>query len=200
VSDEWTPTAGETPIDPSGLKDRSIKTRSQLHLVEAENIRKAMVKYLAATPSASQSPFTYDWLLKLHGEMFGDVWEWAGVVRTRNLSLGISWEQIGQQLGGFVLDIQAWDKRENFLLEQAVEIHHRMVCIHPFENGNGRWARLLANIWLRQHGKPAIEWPESAVDEQASSIRSEYIAAIVEADNHHLEPLMKLHRRYWPVE
>jgi len=173
VSGEWTPTAGETPIDPSGLKDRSIKTRHQLHLVEAENIRKAMVKYLAAAPSASQAPFTYDWLLKLHGEMFGDVWKWAGVVRTRNLSLGVSWGQIGQQLGGVVLDIQAWSERKNSLLEQAVEIHHRTARIHPFENGNGR-------IWLRQHGKRAIEWPESEVGQQASSIRSEYIAAIIE--------------------
>jgi len=200
VSREWIPIAGETPIDPSGLKDRSIKTRGQLISVEAENIRKAIVKYLAAAPSASQSPFTYDWLLKIHGEMFGDVWKWAGMVRTHNLSLGVSWEQIGQRLGGFVLDIQAWEDREDLLLEQAVEIHHRAVLIHPFENGNGRWARLLASIWLRRHGKPAIEWPESRVGQQASPIRSEYIAAIVEADNHHLEPLTELHRRYWPVE
>ena len=40
------------------------------------------------------------------------------------------------------------------LSEQAVLLHHRAVQIHPFENGNGRWSRLLANIWLKKHAHP----------------------------------------------
>jgi Fic-DOC domain mobile mystery protein B len=196
MSREWVPIPGETPIDPSGLKDRSIRTRSQLIKVEAENILKATVKYLAAAPSANQAPFTYGWFLKLHGQMFGDVWTWAGQVRTHDLSLGISWKQICPQLGKLVLDIEAWPKQEDLLLQQAVEIHHRAVQIHPFENGNGRWSRLLANIWLRQHGKPAIEWPEAEVGQQASSIRNEYIEAIIAADNNEYALLIELHRRY----
>jgi Fic family protein len=47
---------------------------------------------------------------------------------------------------GFVLDIQAWEIKTDLLLEQAMRIHHRTVNIHPFENGNGRWSRMLANI------------------------------------------------------
>jgi len=98
VNTEWEPIEGETPIDPSDLIIKSIKTRSQLLPYEAENVRKATVKYLAARPSTRSAPFNYSWLLKLHEEMFGDVWKWAGKQRDRNLSLGIPWQNIGQEL------------------------------------------------------------------------------------------------------
>src|SRR5580700_6024566 len=62
------------------------------------------------------------------------------------------------------------------LIEQAARLHHGSVAIHPFLNGNGRWARMLANIWLKQHGSNPTEWPEQAVGE-ASVIRTEYLDA-----------------------
>lgn len=197
MSDAWTPIGGETPIDPSGLKDKSIKTRGQLILIEAENIRKATLKYLGTKPTRRSAPFTDDWIVSVHKEMFGDVWEWAGNVRTRDLTLGIGWSLIGERLGGLCLDIEAWPDRDELVLEQAVEIHHRSVYIHPFENGNGRWSRLLANIWLMRQGKSPIEWPEAEVGEAASDIRQTYIDAIRAADEHDMGPLMGLHEKFW---
>ena len=41
------PIEGETPIDPSHLRDKSITTREQLNVAEAKNILKAVVKYLS---------------------------------------------------------------------------------------------------------------------------------------------------------
>ena len=79
---------GETPIDPSGLIDRTIRTRGRLNVVEAEKIRKATVKYLAKKPTKRQAKFDYAWALKLHREMFGEVWKWAGKLRTTELSIG----------------------------------------------------------------------------------------------------------------
>lgn len=197
MSNSWEPIDGETPIDPSGLKVRTIKTRSQLNLVEAENIRRATVKYLAAPPSPRSAPFTCPWALQVHREMFGDVWTWAGQTRTENLNIGVSWQDVMPQLEGLFLDIAQWQPVDELLLEQAVTIHHRSVSIHPFMNGNGRWARFLANIWLKRHGQPVIEWPEAEVGQQASHIRSEYIEAIKLADSHEYGPLTELHRRYW---
>ncbi len=48
---DWDSVPGETPIDVSGLKRKGIHTRAELNRAEAENIRKAVVKYLAAKPS-----------------------------------------------------------------------------------------------------------------------------------------------------
>ncbi len=75
----WKPISGETPInDISGLTPKWVTTRAQLNDVEAQNIRKAVMRYLASKPSRRQAPFTLGWCYKLHRQMFGEVWRWAG--------------------------------------------------------------------------------------------------------------------------
>jgi Fic-DOC domain mobile mystery protein B len=161
VSD-WGLQSGETPIDVSELKRKGIHTRAELHRAEAENIRKAVVKYLAAKPSRRSAPFTLFWAKRLHREMFGEVWKWAGEFRQENLNLGCEWHQVPMQLQALLYDLLFWEAQGNALLEQAARLHHRVVSIHPFPNGNGRWARMLANIWLKRHGHAITEWPEAA--------------------------------------
>lgn len=71
---DWNHIEGETPIDDiSGLKIKSVRTRKALHDVEAENIRSAIVKYMASKPTRTQAPFDLNWLKALHGEMLGRV-------------------------------------------------------------------------------------------------------------------------------
>ena len=85
----WEPIDGETPVDPSQLRDRSIKSRRELHVAEAEAIRPVILKYLAARPSTRLAPFHYSWILALHGEMFAPVWTFAGKTRQRDLNIGV---------------------------------------------------------------------------------------------------------------
>lgn len=70
--------------------------------------------------------------------MFGDVWNWAGEVRTCNLNIGIPFHQIRPELYGLVEDIAAWRDAGHDPVEQATLLHYRSVIIHPFLNGNGR--------------------------------------------------------------
>ena len=77
-----------TPFDSSGLIPLNITTRTQLFVAEARNISKPTFKYLAAPPSKKKAPFTLEWTYKLHREMFGDVWKWAGSRRKSELNLG----------------------------------------------------------------------------------------------------------------
>jgi Fic-DOC domain mobile mystery protein B len=197
---QWDPIPGETPIDPSGLKRKYRKTvtaRRQLDLVEAENIRKATLKYLAAKPSRRTAPFDYAWSLRLHRQMFGDVWEWAGKLRTADVNIGIHWLQVEGALFNLFGDLAYWEKEGMDLLEQAARLHHRAVQIHPFPGGNGRWARMLANVWLRLHDHPVTEWPEQTIGTTASIIRQQYIEiAIKAADQGDLEPLIAMHRQF----
>jgi Fic-DOC domain mobile mystery protein B len=187
---------GETPIDDrSGLKVEGITTRAELNQVEAENIRKAVVKYLAGKPSRRTARFDLEWALRLHREMLGDVWAWAGGVRITVTNIGVAPQQIRIALQSLMDDLAHWQVQGIDLLEQAVWLHHRAVRIHPFENGNGRWARLLANIWLKLHDHPPTEWPEATVGTE-SVIRAEYIAAIKRADDGDYGPLLDLHQRY----
>jgi Fic-DOC domain mobile mystery protein B len=192
VSD-WRPIAGETPIDPSGLKDRSITTRNELNRAEALNIKKAFVKYLAAVPTKRIVPFDYAWLRRLHKEMYGDVWKWAGLPRQGDVNLGVPWPQVSAQVLALAHDLPQWG--DTSLIEQAVRIHYRAVWIHPFWNGNGRWARLLANIWLRLHKAPLVVRPEEGIGHE-SSIRNDYLKALRAADDGDFSSLLALHRQY----
>jgi len=193
----WKPIPGETPIDDiSGLKPKGVTTRAQLNEVEAGNIRKAVMHYLVGKPSRRQAPFTLEWCYKLHRQMFGDVWRWAGHKRTTELNLGVPPHRIDVDLKNLMDDLAYWrDKGEMDTLEQVARLHHRAVFIHPFLNGNGRWSRLLANIFLKQSVDKVTIWPEETVG-HASVIRAEYLAAVRAADGGDYRPLIDLHRRY----
>ena len=194
---DWELLPGETPIDVSGLKRKGIGTRAELNRAEAENIRKAVVRYLAAKPSRRSAPFTLSWVKRLHGQMFGDVWKWAGEFRQENINLGCDWHQVPMRLQALLDDLAFWEEQGEGLPEQAVRLHHRAVQIHPFLNGNGRWARMLANVWLKRHGQAVTEWPEETIGTK-SVVREEYIEAIRAADEGDEGPLSELHQRFTP--
>ena len=187
------PISGETPIDPSGLRDKSIKTRRQLNEAEGRNIADAVYKYLIGTPTPEMAPFDLAWVLKLHAEMFEKVWEWAGELRKTDLNLGVAWHHVETQLYSLLQNLPYWKAMS--LVEQAARLHHGAVAIHPFQNGNGRWSRMLANIWLKLHGSAPTIWPEQAVGE-TSIIRDEYLIAIKAADGMDFVPLIALHEKY----
>ena len=91
--DSTKPIDDATPLnDTSGLKLSKNKsyTLKEIYVKEAENIADATIKYLSSTPTKKEAPFTYNWFLKLHVEMFGNVWDWAGKPRQIELSIGIN--------------------------------------------------------------------------------------------------------------
>jgi Fic-DOC domain mobile mystery protein B len=191
---------GETPIDDiTGLKVCAVATRRQLSLIEAENIRKVLVKYFGGDLSSEIAPFDLTWAKKLHQEMYGDVWDWAGQFRQRDLNLGCSWTQIQERAHNVFEDLSYWKDEGVDLVEQATRLHHQAGFIHPFLNGNGRWARMLTNIWLCLHGSPDVAWPEETIGSD-SPIRSGYIEALKAADDGDTDLLLVLHRQYLRAE
>ncbi|MDO5628236.1 MAG: Fic family protein [Mobilicoccus sp.] len=70
----------------------------------------------------------------------------------------------------------------------AAWMHHRFTQIHPFQDGNGRLARLLATIvFLHADWHPLVVLRDD---------RSTYIDALEQADAGHLTPLAKLFARW----
>ncbi len=187
---------GETPIDDTSLLRLPLQTRQELNVAEAKNVRWALVKYLAAKPSRRMAPFDYGWMLRLHREMFGDVWSYAGQLRQHNVNIGLPWQQIASSLQQLVGDLEYWEQQWPDVVEQATWLHHRAVQIHPFAGGNGRWSRLLANIWLKQHDHQVTHWPEADLQGSSSPVRQEYLQAVRAADTGDRGPLLELHRRF----
>ncbi|HEY5313430.1 MAG TPA: mobile mystery protein B [Pirellulales bacterium] len=197
MNDWGKPIDGETPLpDRSHLLQPSILTRHDLNVAEANNIESATYKYLAARPSKRLAPFTYEWVLRLHREMLGKVWDYAGQVRTISLNFGVQPGLVPAQLMELLEDLQHWSTYKLPLVEQATRLHYRTVHIHPFLNGNGRWSRMLANIWLARHGHATVDWPAHLNTGRENPSRDEYLAAVRAADDGDFEPLLEMHLRY----
>ena len=171
--------------DISGLKLDTSKlyTMQEIYLYEAKNITKATLKYLSATPDRKLAPFNYEWFIELHQEMFGDVWDWAGKLRHVELSIGIKAYLVSMELKKLVDDLEFWHQNQTFeVVEIASRLHHRAVKIHPFLNGNGRWSRMLANIYLKQNGLQPTRWNENLLSKD-NTHREDYIKALKRADS-----------------
>lgn len=178
---------GATPIDDiSGLIPTHITTHAELNEWEAANILKATEKYLARR---KKRPITVEWLKQLHRDMFDEAWSWAGKFRQSSLNIGVDWHAIPEQVKMLADDIAYWEKDGN-VFGQSVRIHHRLVKIHPFVNGNGRHARLAADIYLfdRNHELPI--WPDKELTRE-SAARKQYISALQSADKGSYDQLEK---------
>ena len=195
--DSTKPINDATPLDDiSGLKLSNDKPYSlkEICVYEANNIALATLKYLSAPPSKTLAPFDYEWLQQLHYDMFGNVWDWAGKFRQVELSIGIKAYLIPTTLKDLVDDIAFWNDNKTFdIYETATRIHHRAVQIHPFQNGNGRWSRMLANIYLRQNGSMPVKWQEDLLSSENPK-RDEYIKSLKMADNGDYKALIEMHR------
>jgi len=180
--------------DSSGLllEAASPHTLETIYFFEAQNITKAALKYLSATPDREMAPFDYGWFLQLHREMFGDVWAWAGRVRHMELSIGVKAYLVPGELKKLADDIAYWESNRSFdVIETAARIHHRAVQIHPFRNGNGRWSRMLANIYLKQHKLQPTQWNENLLSRE-NPHRGGYIQALKQADRGDYAALIRL--------
>lgn len=74
------------------------------------------------------------------------------------------------------------ESTETNALVLAAEFHYRFILVHPFDDGNGRIARLLMNFILMQYGFP----PVIIKNED----KENYIAALRQADSGILEPFV----------
>jgi len=190
---------GATYVDDiSGLKLDRVNpyTMQEIYLFEAKNITKATLKYLADRPTKKTAPFSYEWLITLHKEMFGEVWDWAGRTRQVELSIGVKAYLVSTEIKKLVDDLEFWDKNRSFdVIETASKVHHRAVQIHPFLNGNGRWSRMLANIYLKQNGLQPTKWNENLLSKE-NIHRDDYIKALKKADNGDYSELIKMQSNF----
>ena len=75
--------------------------------------------------------------------------------------------------------------------EIAVRLHHELTLIHAFPNGNGRHARLMANVLSENMGQPRLTWGSSMDLVKKGEVRARYIAALRAADEYDIQPLME---------
>lgn len=178
------------PDERAQLIPTYITTRAQLNEAEQINITEADGWAFSRRRDVLNERF----LLNLHKRMFGRVWRWAGTFRTTERNIGIEAYRIGVELRMLLDDARFHVDNTTYLPDEiAVRFHHRLVWIHPFPNGNGRHARMVADLLAVALDQPRFSWGSASLVEAAAT-RTAYVAALKAADNYDIEPLLAFAR------
>ena len=190
---------GATPLeedDLEGLIPEFVATRGDLNVVEFDNIAKALP--WATDQARSGGPervLDYSFLFALHRRMFEDVWRWAGTQRRRDTNIGADPSQITTLTKQAIDDAIWWHDNDAFDVdERAVRIHHRLVDVHPFPNGNGRCTRLFADLYLTAIGHPIFTWGAGGRLDEDGDVRRLYLDALLSVDTDGYGPLVAFAR------
>ena len=188
--------SGNTSLSPEEQDDLipDLSTREELNEWERQNIIEAYAWVFERRNLRRNDPLTEPYVRRLHRRMFDQTWKWAGAYRSTEKNIGIAHYQIREALAALLGDARYWLEHQTYLADEAaVRFHHRLVWIHPFANGNGRHARVMADILVQRRGRPAFTWGGASVV-RASEFRSRYIQALRAADAGDLRPILKFAR------
>jgi Fic-DOC domain mobile mystery protein B len=179
-----------TPAERDELIPTHITLRSELNELEQRNIATAD----SWAFSRKHYIFKERFLKGLHRRMFNRVWRWAGKCRTTERNLGVKPHLIETELRKAIDDARYWAENKTYAADElAVRFHHRLVSVHPFPNGNGRWSRLAADMLIVRLGGSRFTWGGADL-RTAGKASNAYISALKAADNHDLAPLIAFAR------
>jgi Fic-DOC domain mobile mystery protein B len=181
--------------DTAALKP-NLATQRELDQWEFQNILEARSWALATRRLKDTDPFSEPYIRELHRRMFNRTWQWAGKYRKRDTNLGVPHVEIRERLGQLLGNARYWIENKTVDLDEAaVRLHYDSVFIHPFSNGNGRHARLLADVVASKFGREPFTWGSKELVDPGP-VRQEYIRCLKLADenNDNIQPLLKFAR------
>ena len=169
-----------------GLKLAHITSLRELDEAEQTNINQGLI-WLES--QKNEDYLNESFLLKLHKKLFGEVWKWAGTYRKSEKNIGIDVWRIPTETHKLLADTGYWIENRSYKnwFELLAHFHHRLVSIHPFPNGNGRFSRIYTNHLCFKNHKPFPNWLYWLSPEKRRSL---YINALREADEKRFGPLI----------
>lgn len=175
-----------TPYERDGLIPSYITLRSELNEAEQRNILEADEWTFSRKRDVLDAAF----LNRLHKRMYGNVWRWAGRYRTGQKNIGVPHYRVATDLRALLDDCRYWIEHNTYSPDEiAARFHHRLVQIHCYPNGNGRHARLAADLLLAALGRDRFSWGSANLADPGAT-RAAYVAALRAADNHDYGPLL----------
>lgn len=139
---------------------------------------------------------------ELHGLWLGPIYSWAGEYRTLDIGKGGFQFAHAARIPILMEELESGALRRHTpcvvadhtkLAEALAEVHAELILIHPFRDGNGRLARLLAVLMALQAGLPQLDF--SPLDRRR---RPAYVGAIHAAMGRNYRPLTVLFR--WVID
>lgn len=172
---------GQTPLDEEmrfDLKLKHIQDMTELYEHEIENIAEG----IAWTSSTRKNHLEYPTWLELHKQMLGKIWKFAGVIRTIELANADFHKpyNVRPSLLELEKDLKYWIENKTFPpKEMMAMLHEKLLTIHPFRDGNGRWSRVLTEFICDREEIEVPSWGASIDDD--GERRKVYIEAVKKA-------------------
>lgn len=136
-------------------------------------------------------------ILQIHKTTFGHLYPWAGKWRDVSVKVGAFVPPDPTRIPNLIYQFAdelsyriAHSPSEALLVSTLSYCHYKIVYIHPFNNGNGRTARLLTNLIAYKHGYRDIN-----IYHRTGEKRKSYIEAIRLADKNDFTMLEGLIRK-----
>jgi cell filamentation protein len=136
----------------------------EMDLVEARMLVAAQERSYVEIDTTTR--FTVKRIRELHRWWLGSLYEFAGEIRTVNISKGlVSFAPVSGLLSGLSdLDRILGEQTPcegmsgDELVRAIALVHGELLFLHPFREGNGRLARWLADLMALQAGRAALDW------------------------------------------
>jgi Fic-DOC domain mobile mystery protein B len=172
----------------------SLSTRAELNEFERENFNAARVWAMRRHTLDRSDLLTDAFSRELHKRMFNHVWRWSGKYRATVKNLGWEFPRITEGVRNAFDDARAWAEFSTYPIDEAaVRLHHRLVSIHPWPNGNGRRSLLIADVMIAAHGSLPLTWGARG-NLAGNELRRQYITALKQADAGLMAPLVEFAR------
>jgi len=120
-----------------------------------EMSKERAIKLFGSTELAGFEVGTTHGLQQIHAYLFGGLYDFAGDIRTKDLSKG------GFRFASHLYLSESLAKIERMpetTFEEIVAKYVEMNVAHPFMEGNGRSMRVWLDLMLKKHLKTCVDW------------------------------------------
>ena len=142
-----------------------IKSKREMDQVEAQEQLRTLEELVRIYDQTHR--FTAADVRRIHKIWLGSIYAWAGNYRQVNLSKGDFPFAAANQIPRLMIEFEKGPLRAytpcrftemNEIARTIAVVHTELLLIHPFREGNGRVARLLAVLMALQAGLPPLDF------------------------------------------
>ena len=133
----------------------NITDSAELARMEEKISKKKAVELFENRYVDQYKPGTFQMLAAIHKYLFDDIYDFAGKIRTVNLSKGNFRFAPLMYLETAIKNV---DKMPQNTFDEIVEKYVEMNIVHPFREGNGRSMRIWLDMMLKKQIGQVVDW------------------------------------------
>ena len=173
---------------------RGIFRKRDMNLIETREYYRALDELVDVYDK--QHRFTAADIRKMHRAWLGGIYPWAGKYRQVNISKAGFHFAAAKYLTTLMDEFERGPLRRytpcifstlDEIIRALAVVHVELVLIHPFREGNGRLARLVATFMSLQAGLPPLDFTGIR-----GTKRTEYFGAVRAGMDRNYEPMEKI--------